>query len=94
MAAFFSQIGYKATAEWKEEIVFFDPEKGTKGSVLPDGTTVRLAAADDPREAFATAARAHHVARAVLVRTEERAAALDALCQLVESGFGEEPSSA
>jgi hypothetical protein len=54
MTAFFSQIGYKATAEWKEEIVFFDPEKGTKGSVLPDGTTVRLAATDDPREAFAS----------------------------------------
>jgi hypothetical protein len=54
MAAFFSQVGYKATAEWKEEIVFFDPEKGAKGSVLPDGTTVRLAATDDPREAFAS----------------------------------------
>ena len=27
MAAFFSQIGYKTTAEWKEEIVFFDPGK-------------------------------------------------------------------
>ena len=54
MAAFFSQVGYKATAEWKEEIVFFDPDKGTKGSVLPDGTTVRLAATDDPREAFAS----------------------------------------
>ena len=25
MAAFFSQIGYKPTGEWKEEIVFFDP---------------------------------------------------------------------
>ena len=54
MAAFFSQIGYKATAEWKEEIVFFDPDKGTRGSVLPGGTTVRLAASDDPREAFAS----------------------------------------
>jgi hypothetical protein len=54
MAAFFSQVGYKATAEWKEEIVFFDPDKGTRASVLPDGTTVRLAATDDPREAFAS----------------------------------------
>ena len=54
MASFFSQVGYKATAEWKEEIVFFDPDKGTKGSVLPDGTTVQLAATDDPREAFAS----------------------------------------
>jgi hypothetical protein len=25
MAAFFSQVGYKQTAEWKEEIVWFDP---------------------------------------------------------------------
>jgi len=54
MAAFFSQVGYKATSEWKEEIVFFDADKGAKGSALPDGTTVRLAASDDPREAFAS----------------------------------------
>ena len=27
MAAFFSQVGYKQTAEWKEEIVWFDPNK-------------------------------------------------------------------
>jgi hypothetical protein len=54
MAAFFSQVGYKATSEWKEEIVFFDADKGTKAAVLPDGTTVRLAASDDPREAFAS----------------------------------------
>ena len=27
MAAFFSKVGYKYTAEWKEEIVFFDPGK-------------------------------------------------------------------
>ncbi len=25
MSVFFSKIGYKSTAEWKEEIVFFDP---------------------------------------------------------------------
>ena len=30
MAAFFSQIGYKSTAEWKEEIVFFDPSKAAR----------------------------------------------------------------
>jgi hypothetical protein len=28
MAAFFSQLGFKSTAEWKEQIVFFDPSKG------------------------------------------------------------------
>lgn len=27
MAAFFSQVGYKPTSEWKEEIVFWDPLK-------------------------------------------------------------------
>jgi hypothetical protein len=54
MVAFFSQIGFKATSEWKEEIVFFDPDKGTRGSVFPDGTSVRLGPSDDPREAFAS----------------------------------------
>lgn len=27
MAGFFSQLGFKRTAEWKEEIVYFDPDK-------------------------------------------------------------------
>jgi hypothetical protein len=60
MAAFFSQIGYKATGEWKEEIVVFDPEKaaaqatgGGPRATLPDGTQVRLPAGKDPREVFA-----------------------------------------
>ena len=37
MAAFFSQIGYKPTAEWKEEIVFWDPYHLTKipGNAVP-----------------------------------------------------------
>lgn len=36
-AAFFSQVGYKPTAEWKEEIVFWDPYGLSKipGSVAP-----------------------------------------------------------
>jgi len=29
MAAFFSQIGYKPTREWKEEVVYWDPLRGT-----------------------------------------------------------------
>lgn len=60
MAAFFSQIGYKPTAEWKEEIVFFDLEKavaqaaaGPVQAVFPDGTSVRLSPDQDPREIFA-----------------------------------------
>jgi hypothetical protein len=28
MAAFFTKVGFKDTGEWKEEIVFFDPQKG------------------------------------------------------------------
>jgi hypothetical protein len=37
MAAFFSQVGYKPTAEWKEEIVFWDPYNLSKvvGSAAP-----------------------------------------------------------
>jgi hypothetical protein len=57
MAGFFSQIGYKPTGEWKEEIVYFDPDKGPAGpreAVLPDGTAVRLEPGQDPREVFAS----------------------------------------
>jgi hypothetical protein len=61
MAVFFSQIGFKSTKEWKEEIVFFDQGKapaGTAGAaarpaVYPDGTPARLGPGQDPREAFA-----------------------------------------
>jgi hypothetical protein len=56
MAAFFSQVGYKSTAEWKEEIVYFDPGKATNAipvTVFPDGTTAKLEDGQDPREAFA-----------------------------------------
>jgi hypothetical protein len=37
MAAFFTQVGYKPTSEWKEEIVFWDPLKSAvvPGSVAP-----------------------------------------------------------
>ena len=56
MAAFFSQVGYKSTLEWKEEIVFFDPGKAAGGAtptaVFPDGTTARLSPDRDPREVF------------------------------------------
>jgi len=61
MAAFFSQIGYKLTAEWKEEIVFFDPDKAAAEAAggrlptaaFPDGTPARLSPDKDPREVFA-----------------------------------------
>ena len=68
MAAFFSQIGYKSTGEWKEEIVYFDPDKGApafapasakatagpRQAVFPDGTAVKLEPGRDPREVFAS----------------------------------------
>ena len=61
MAAFFSNVGYKSTAEWKEEIIYFEPGKtnasATNGvaaaPVFPDGTRARLSADRDPREVFA-----------------------------------------
>jgi hypothetical protein len=61
LAFFFSQVGYKTTSEWKEEIVFFDPDQAPAGTrshgvrvgTFPDGRTVRLAPDQDPREAFA-----------------------------------------
>ncbi len=53
MAGFFSQVGYKPTAEWKEEIVFFDTQLPQRAAVYPDGTQVRLLPGQDPREVFA-----------------------------------------
>ncbi|HEY5909050.1 MAG TPA: DUF1549 domain-containing protein, partial [Verrucomicrobiae bacterium] len=58
MAAFFAQIGYKQTSEWKEEIVLFDPGK-TNGpgvasvAAFPDGMPARIGAGADPRQVFA-----------------------------------------
>lgn len=61
MAVFFSQVSYKATGEWKEEIVAFDSEKAETAAaggssppaVFPDGTRVRLSPDRDPRGVFA-----------------------------------------
>jgi hypothetical protein len=53
MAAFFAQIGYKSTAEWKEEIIFFDPGKPALPAVFPDGTAAQVPPDTDPREVFA-----------------------------------------
>jgi Protein of unknown function (DUF1553)/Protein of unknown function (DUF1549) len=61
MAAFFAKVGYKSTAEWKEEIVFFDPGKTNActtnevviaATVFPDGATAHLLPDQDPREVF------------------------------------------
>jgi hypothetical protein len=54
MGAFFSRIGFKETGEWKEEIVHFASAKPAFPlGKFPDGATIKLAPADDPREAFA-----------------------------------------
>ncbi len=60
MAVFFSQLSYKPTREWKEEIVFWDPEKELataqpKALVgeLPDKTRIKLSPDRDPRQQFA-----------------------------------------
>jgi hypothetical protein len=61
MAVFFAKIGFKPSAEWKEEIVFFD-ELGTSTKqdsvesctgTFPDGTSINIAADQDPRQVFA-----------------------------------------
>ena len=59
MAVFFSQIAYKSTIEWKEEIVLFDFDKAESAlaslnsAVFPDGTPAHLSPGEDPRQAFA-----------------------------------------
>ncbi len=52
VSAFFSQIGYKPTAEWKEENVFWDPLRvsDTPASVAP-GQAAIAAPAPEPDEA-------------------------------------------
>ena len=61
LAAFFAQVRYKATKEWKEEIVFLDragvfkdPVTGAEVTpIYPDGTVAKLAPGADRRVAFA-----------------------------------------
>ena len=61
MGAFFAKIGYKATLEWKEEIVLFNPKGAlrnprTRALVIPKilgGPTLELDKEVDPRGKFA-----------------------------------------
>ena len=61
LSVFFANLGYKTTAEWKEEIVFFNPAATNAGALngasrqaaLPDGSTVKLVPDEDPRGVFA-----------------------------------------
>lgn len=54
MSAFFSKVAYKKTLEWKEEIVYANPDadKPVK-AVFPDGKAVTIPANVDPRQVFA-----------------------------------------
>ena len=61
LAVFFANVGYKATGEWKEEIVYFNPAATNAGALngrnqialFPDGGTVTLSPDQDPRAVFA-----------------------------------------
>jgi len=55
MGAFFSRVAFKQTAEWKEEIVYPDPNAwSVLDATLPDGTSVHIKPTDDPRAVFAS----------------------------------------
>ena len=52
--AFFSRVSYKGTAEWKEQIIFLNPEPtDTLRLTFPDGKNARIKSGDDPRKVFA-----------------------------------------
>lgn len=58
MAGFFANVAFKPTAEWKEEIVYFDPNADRDGlhkrAIFPDGTPAKLdPGRSDPRVVFA-----------------------------------------
>ncbi|MBE6393235.1 MAG: DUF1553 domain-containing protein [Lentisphaerae bacterium] len=53
-AAFFSRISFKSTDEWKEEIVFLNPDPVLLTAVTPDGKSFEInSPAVDPRVVFA-----------------------------------------
>lgn len=54
MKSLFSRVGYKKTAEWKEEIIFLAPEKTDFfKALLPDGNFLQVPQGKDPRMIFA-----------------------------------------
>ncbi|NLG43375.1 MAG: DUF1553 domain-containing protein [Phycisphaerae bacterium] len=73
LEAFFSRLAFKSTGEWKEEIIYLDPApRGPLDAVLPDGSSVRIEAGEDPRKVFADwliSAENPWFARAVVNRT-------------------------
>lgn len=86
MEMLFSRVGYKPTAEWKEEIVLLNPAVYEPlEATLPDGTKVVIPAGADPRRAFAD----------WLIRADNpwfaRAAVNRAWCWLIGRGIVHEP---
>ena len=54
MEVFFSRVAYKGTAEWKEEIVYLNPEvTAPLKAIFPDGIPVEIKPDEDPRVVFA-----------------------------------------
>ncbi|MDR1963444.1 MAG: DUF1549 and DUF1553 domain-containing protein [Planctomycetaceae bacterium] len=54
LSVFFSRVGYKETAEWKEEIVYWTRKPlDSPEVVFPDGTKGRIRPDQDPRIIFA-----------------------------------------
>lgn len=61
LAAFFANVSYKPTSEWKEEIVYFNPASTNPGAlggsprtaIFPDGSRTTLSQDNDPRAVFA-----------------------------------------
>jgi hypothetical protein len=69
MSLFFAEVSYKPTREWKEQVVYWDPNKAFNSitnpalqmaqykkrekAIFPDGKSVRLSHGKDPREVFA-----------------------------------------
>jgi len=61
LAVFFANVDRKATGEWKEEIIYFNPAATNAGAlngsprraILPDGSRVTLSPDRDPRAVFA-----------------------------------------
>ena len=80
LAAFFAQLRFKSTTEWKEEIVYVNPRQTmrhpTTGETVPpkllDGEVVELEPGQDPRAVFAewlTSAENPWFARSIVNRT-------------------------
>jgi len=72
LEALFSRVAFKATAEWKEEIVYLDPAAAEPlRTRLPDGTEVEIPPETDARRVFAdwlTGRGNQHLARAAVNR--------------------------